>query len=170
MASDPITSWQIDGKTMETVTDISFLCSKITMDGDCSHETKKMLAPCKKNNDKHQQHIKKQRYHFTNKGPYSQSYGFSSSHIWTTMTSLVAQMVKVSAYSPGDPGFNPWVGKIPWRRKWQPSPVLLPGKSRGWRSLVGYSPWSHRELDSTEQLDFHFHFHVWMCDLDCKES
>jgi len=46
----------------------------------------------------------------------------------------------------------------------------LPGKSRGWRSLVGYSPWSHRELDSTEQLDFHFHFHVWMCDLDCKES
>ena len=54
MASDPITSWQIDGKTMETVTDIIFLCSKITMDGDCSHEIKKMLAPCKKNNDKHQ--------------------------------------------------------------------------------------------------------------------
>ena len=53
MASDPITSWQIDGKTMETVTDFIFLCSKITMDGDCSHEIKKMLAPWKKNNEKH---------------------------------------------------------------------------------------------------------------------
>ena len=41
----------------------------------------------------------------------------------------------------GRPGFDPWVGKIPWRRKWQPTPVLLPGKFRGWRSLVGFSPW-----------------------------
>ena len=41
----------------------------------------------------------------------------------------------------GRPGFNPWVGKIPWRRKWQSTPVLLPGKSHGQRSLVGYSPW-----------------------------
>ena len=42
------------------------------------------------------------------------------------------------------PGFNPWVGKISWRRKWQPTPVLLPGKFHGWRSLVGYSPWGRR--------------------------
>ena len=41
----------------------------------------------------------------------------------------------------GRPGFNPWVGKIPWRRKWQPTPVFLPGKSHGWRSPVDYSPW-----------------------------
>ena len=53
------------------------------------------------------------------------------------------------------PGFNPWVGKIPWRRKWQPIPVFLPGKSHGQRSLVGYSPWGHEELDTTEQLHFH---------------
>ena len=44
----------------------------------------------------------------------------------------------------GRPGFNPWVGKIPWRRKWQPTPVLLPGKFRGLRSLVGCSSWGHR--------------------------
>ena len=54
----------------------------------------------------------------------------------------------------GRPRFDPWVGKILWRRKWQPTPVLLPGKSHGWRSLVGYSPWGHKEMDSTEQ--FHF--------------
>ena len=56
------------------------------------------------------------------------------------------------------PGFDPWVGKIPWRRKWQPTPVLLPGKSHGWRSLVGYSPWSRKESDATERLHFLF-FH-----------
>ena len=50
------------------------------------------------------------------------------------------------------PGFNPWVGKIPWRRKWQPTPVLLPGESHGGRSLVGYSPWGHKESDMTERL------------------
>ena len=47
-------------------------------------------------------------------------------------------------------GFNPWVGKIPWRRKWQPTPGFLPGESHGHRSLVGYSPWGHKELDMTE--------------------
>ena len=46
--------------------------------------------------------------------------------------------------------FNPWVGKIPWRRAWQPTPVFLPGGSQGQRSLVGYSPWDHKELDTTE--------------------
>ena len=81
MASGPITSWQIDGETMETVTNLIFLQSKITADGDCSHE-KKALASWKKSYDKPTQHIKKQRHHFANKGPYSQSYGFSSSHVW----------------------------------------------------------------------------------------
>ena len=56
------------------------------------------------------------------------------------------------------PGFYPWFGKIPWRRKWQPTPVFLPGEFHGQRSLVGYSPWDHKELDTTEQLTFHFHF------------
>ena len=61
MASSPITSWQIDGETMETVTDFIFLGSKITADGDCSHEIK-MLAPWKISYDKPRQHIKKQRH------------------------------------------------------------------------------------------------------------
>ena len=52
------------------------------------------------------------------------------------------------------PGFDPWVGKIPWKRKWQPTPVLLLGKSHGQRSLIGYSPWGRKESDTTER--FHF--------------
>ena len=54
------------------------------------------------------------------------------------------------------PGFSPWVGKIPWRRKWQPTSVLLPGKFHRWRTLVGYSSWGCKELDMTEWLHFHF--------------
>ena len=54
------------------------------------------------------------------------------------------------------PGFNPWVRKISWRRKWQPTPVFLPGKFHGQRSLVVYSPWGLKESDTTEQLHFHF--------------
>ena len=50
------------------------------------------------------------------------------------------------------PGFNPCFRKIPWRRNWQPTPVFLPGKSHGWKSLVGYSPWGRKELDTTERL------------------
>ena len=49
-------------------------------------------------------------------------------------------------------GFSPWVGKIPWRRKWHPTPIFLPGESHGWRSLVGCSPRSHKELDATDRL------------------
>ena len=48
--------------------------------------------------------------------------------------------------------FNPWVGKSPWRRKWQPTPVFLPGESHGWRSLGGYSPRGRKESDTTERL------------------
>ena len=51
------------------------------------------------------------------------------------------------------PGFDPWVGKIPWRRGWLPTPVFLPGESHGQRSLVGYSPWGRKESDMTERLD-----------------
>ena len=82
MASGPITSCQIDGETMETVRKFIFLGSKITADGDCSHEIKKTLVPWKKSNEKPRPHIKKQRHYFAYKGPYSQSYGFSSSHMY----------------------------------------------------------------------------------------
>ena len=83
MASGPITSWQIDGKKVETVSDFIFGGSKITADGDCSHEIKRhLLAPWKKSYDQPRQHIKKQRYYFANKGSSSQGYGFSIGHIW----------------------------------------------------------------------------------------
>ena len=52
-------------------------------------------------------------------------------------------------------GFDPWVGKIRWRRKWQPTPVFLPGKFHGQRKLVGYNPWGHKESDMTERLNTH---------------
>ena len=86
-ASGPITSWQIDGKTVETVADFIFLGSKITADGDCSHEiknkqTNKTLTPWKEHYDQPRQHIKKQRYYFANKSPSTQTYGFSSSRVW----------------------------------------------------------------------------------------
>ena len=76
MASSPITSWQIDGETIEAVTDFIFLGSKMTADGDCSHEIERCLLPWKKSYDKPRQHIKKQRHYFTDKGSSSQSYGF----------------------------------------------------------------------------------------------
>ena len=81
MATGPITSWKIDGEIMETVADIIFGGSKITVDGDCSHEIK-TLTSWKESYDQPRQHIKKQRHYFVNKGPSSQNYGFSSSHVW----------------------------------------------------------------------------------------
>ena len=88
MVSGPITSWQIDGERIETVRAFFFFfffegggSSKITADGDCSHEIK-TLAPWRKSYDQPGQHIKKQRHYFANKGPFGQSYGFSSSHVW----------------------------------------------------------------------------------------
>ena len=81
MASGPITSWQIDGETMEIVTDIIFLGSKITADDDAAMRLK-ILAPWKKSYDQPRQHMKKQRHDFADKGPSSQSYGLSSSHVW----------------------------------------------------------------------------------------
>ena len=80
MASSPITSWEIDGETMETAINLIFLGSKITTDSDCSHEIKRCLLLERKamtNLD-----IKKQRHYFADKGLSSQSYGFSSSHVW----------------------------------------------------------------------------------------
>ena len=78
MASHPITPWQIDGETMETVRDFIFLGSKTTADGECSHE----ISSRKKSYDQPREHIIKQRYYFANKVLSSQSYGFSSSHVW----------------------------------------------------------------------------------------
>ena len=82
MASSPITSWQIDGETMETVTGFIFLGSKIIADGNCSLEIKRCLLLGRKAMTNLDSIIKKQKCYFANKGPSSQSYGFSSSYIW----------------------------------------------------------------------------------------
>ena len=82
MASSPITSWQIGGEKMETVTDFIFLGSKITANGDCSHEIKRHLLLGRKTMTNLDSIFKKQRQHFAKKGLISQSYGFSSSHVW----------------------------------------------------------------------------------------
>ena len=82
MASSPISSQQIDGETMETVRDFTFLGSKITADGDCNHEIKRWLLLGRKVMTNLDQHIKKQRHHFVNKGLSSQGYDFSSNHVW----------------------------------------------------------------------------------------
>ena len=87
MAFGPITPWQIDGETMETVRDFIFLGSKITEDDDCSHEIKRFLLIGRKNYDQPRQCLKKQRHYFPIKSLSSQSYGFSSSRVqcesWT---------------------------------------------------------------------------------------
>ena len=80
MASGPITSWKIDGETVETVTDFIFLGSKITADGDCSHEIKGCLLLGRKGVTNLDSIFKSRD--IANKGPSSQSYGFSSSHVW----------------------------------------------------------------------------------------
>ena len=82
MASEPITSWQIEGGKVEVVTDFIFLGSKSTADGDCRHEIKRHLLLGRKAMTKLDSIFKKQRHHFADEGPYSQSDGFSSSHAW----------------------------------------------------------------------------------------
>ena len=81
MASGPITSWEIDGETVETVSYFIFLGSKIIADGDCSHEIKRCLL-LGRSYDQPRQHIQKQRLYFANKGPSGRGYGFSSDHVW----------------------------------------------------------------------------------------
>ena len=82
MASGPITSWQIDGETVETVTDLIFRGFKITTDGDCSHEIKRCLLLERKAMTNLDNILKKQRHYFADKVPSSKSYSFSSSHVW----------------------------------------------------------------------------------------
>ena len=82
MASGPITSWQIDGETVETLADFIFMGSRMTADGDCSHEIKRRLLLRRKAMTNLDSTLKKQRHYFVNKGPSSQGYGFSCGHVW----------------------------------------------------------------------------------------
>ena len=120
MASGPITLWQIDGEKVETMTDFIFLSYKIIANADCSHEIKRHLFLERKAMTNPDRVIKKQRHCFVDKGPY--------------VKVMVVMSVVMSDH---------------WRRQWQPTPVLLPGKSHGQRSLVGCSPWDHKESDRT---------------------
>ena len=81
VVSGPITSWQIDGENVETVSDFIFLGSKINVDGECNHKMKRHLLLVRKAMSSLDS-VLKQRYHFANKGPYSQRYGFSRSLVW----------------------------------------------------------------------------------------
>ena len=71
--------------------------------------------------------------------------------VYMEQASLVAQTVE-STCNVGDPGLIPGSGKIPWRRKWLPTPIFLPGKSHGQSRLVGHSPWGHNKSATTKQL------------------
>ena len=82
MASGPITSWQIDGETVETMANFILGGSKITADGDCSHEIKRRLLLGRKVTTNLDSILKEQRHYFSNKGPSSQGYGFSRGHVW----------------------------------------------------------------------------------------
>ena len=99
------------------------------------------------------------------------SKGNSSLCIWDSFPDYVVRFIlplkleagfpggsegKASACNAGDLSSIPGWGRFPWRRKWQPTSVLLPGKPHGWRSLVGYSPWNCKDSDTMEQLHFHF--------------
>ena len=120
MASGPITSWQIDGETMEAVTGFIILGSKITEDGHCSHEIKRRLLLGR---NQPRQHIKKQRHYFANKGPSSQGYGFSSSHMYgcESWTIKKAEPQRIGA-------FEKWCWRrllrIPWTARRSSQPIL----------------------------------------------
>ena len=97
MASGPITSWQIDGETMETVTDFHFLASKVTADGDCSYEIKRCLLLGRKVIT-NLESILKSRHYFANKDPSSQSCGFSSSYVCESWTIREAEHQRTDAF------------------------------------------------------------------------
>ena len=110
MTSSPITSWRIDGETMETMTDFTFLGSKITVDGDCIHEIKRWLLI--KSYDQPRQHIKKHRQYFTDKGLYSQSYGFSSSRVWMwKLDHKEGWVPKNWCFQTGEDSWVPWTAR-----------------------------------------------------------
>ena len=169
MAPGPITSWQIDGETMETVTDFIFLGSKITVDGDCCHEIKRYLLLGRKamtNLDS----ILKSRYYFANKGPSSQSYGFSSSHVrmweldhkeswapknWCFWTVVLEKILDSPLDSKEIKPVHP-KGNQSWifiGRTDAEAPILWPPDARNWltgEDLDAGEDWGQEEKGTTE--------------------
>ena len=139
MASGPITSWQIDGETVETVSDFIFWGSKITADGDCSHEIKRCLLLGRKvmtNLD---------RIFGEGNGiplQYSCLENPIDGGAWKAVVHGIAEgRTRLSDFT---------FTFMHWRRKWQPTPVFLPGESQGRGSLVGCRLWGRTESDTTE--------------------
>ena len=181
MASGPITSWEIDG---ETVSDYIFWGSKITADGDCSHEIKRRLLRGRKVMTNLDSILKKQRHYFANKGLSSQSSGFSSSHIWMweldceegwalknwcfwtmVLEKTLESPLDCKEIQPVHPKDQPWVfiGRNDAKAE---TPVLWPPQAKSW--LTGKDPdagrdWGQEEKGTTEdemagwhqQLDRH---------------
>ena len=169
MGSAPITSLQIDGATVKTVIDFNFLHSKITADGDCSHEIKRHLLLGRKAMTITDIIFKKQRHYFTKKGPYSQSCGFSSSHIWmweldhkeswapknrcfwTVVLEKTPESLLDSEIKPVNPkGNQSWIfiGRSDAEVE---TPVLWPPDAKNW--LAGKRPWCWERLKAGEERD-----------------
>ena len=125
MACGPITSWEIDGETVETVSDFIFGGPQITADGDCSHENKRCLLLGRKI--------------MTNLDSIFKSRDITLPTKVRLVKAMVFPVVMYGCES-WRLGFNPWVGKIPWRRERLPTPVFWPGELHGL-----YSPWGHKE-------------------------
>ena len=120
MTSDPFTSWQIDGETKETVKDCIFLGSKITADGDCSHEIKRCLL-LRRKSMANRQHIIKQRHHIADKCPSNQGYGFSSSHVWMWELAIKNLSIKELLLLNCDVGEDSWESLGPQGDQTSPS-------------------------------------------------
>ena len=180
MASGPITSWQIDGETMETVKDFISLGSKITADGDCSHII--YSYSWKKSYEKPRQHLKKQRCYFADKGLSSQGYGFSTSHVWmweldceeslvlknwcfwtVVLEKTLESPVDCKEIQPVHPkGDQSWVfiGRTDAEAE---TPILWPPNGKNW--LIGKDPdagkdWKQKEKGTTE--DEMVGWHHWL--------
>ena len=136
MASGPITSWQTDGETMETMRDFIFLGSKITPDGDYSHETKRSLFLGRKAMTNLDSLLKGKYITLPAKICIVRAVVFPvvmyRCESWTISK---AESQRIDAYELW------YCRRLLWRRRWHPTLVLSPGKSHGWRSLVGCSPW-----------------------------
>ena len=158
MASGPITSWEIDGETVETVTDFIFLGSKITADGDCNHEIKRRLLLGRKAMT-NLESILKSRHYFADKDPSSQSYGFSSSHVWmweldhkeswlgfwtVVLEKTLENPLDCKEIKPVNPkGNQSWIF-IGRTKAEAEAPILWPPDAKNW--LTGKSPWCWERL------------------------
>ena len=179
VTSCPIISWQIDGETMETERHFIFLGSKITADGDCSHEVKRCLLLGRKVIDQPRQHIEKQRHYFVSKGPSSQGYGLSSSHVrmwdldhkeswavknWCLWTVVLEQTLEsfldCKEIQPVHPkGEQSWIfiGRIDAEAE---TLILWPPDGKNW--LIGKDPdagkdWRQEEKGATEDVVVGWH-------------